>query len=122
MVTKQPRKQRKSLYNAPHHKRHRGMSAHLSEELHGKHGRRSIPLVKGDTVAIMRGEEGIKGHIGKVETIDRKSYSITIDGVTHAKADGTQVAKKVHPSNVVITRLNTDDPLRRARLKEEAEQ
>ena len=118
MVTTQPRKQRKNLFNAPLHIRHRGMNAHLSEELSKKYSRRSFPVVKGDTVAVMRGEEGIKGHIGKVESINRKKYRITIDGITHAKADGTQVAKGIHPSNVVITRLNTDDPRRRDRLKE----
>ena len=94
------------------------MSAHLSTELRKKYNRRSIPVVKGDTVAVVRGEEGIKGHVGKIENINHKSYSLTIDGVTHPKADGTQVAKKVHPSNVIITRLNTDDPRRRERLKE----
>ncbi len=122
MASKYKGKQRKAHYNAPHHRRQKKMGVHLSEDLRTKHGKRSIPVVKGDTVAIMRGDDDIKGHVGKVDLVDRKHYRISIDGVTMAKADGTEVARKISPSNVVITRLNLDDPRRKTRISTEEEE
>ena len=51
----QPRKQRKFVYNAPLHTRHKFLSAHLSKELRQKYGKRNLPLRKGDEVLVMRG-------------------------------------------------------------------
>ncbi|MBC7119559.1 MAG: 50S ribosomal protein L24, partial [Methanobacteriaceae archaeon] len=62
--SKQPRKQRKFLHNAPLHIRHKIMSANLSKELREEYNRRSLPVRKGDKVEIMRGD--FKGHQGKI--------------------------------------------------------
>ncbi len=110
-VSVQPRKQRKELYNAPNHKRRIVMSSHLSDDLEDAYGIRSYPVRKGDTVKIMRGSH--KGATGKVAKIDRSSYFITVDGVTMTKADGKEVARKIHPSNVMITQLDLSDPARK---------
>jgi len=110
-ISIQPRKQRRGLYNAPLHKRRIIMSSHLSDELEETYGIRSYPVRKGDTVKIMRGSH--KGATGKVASIDRKNYFITVDGVTMTKADGKEVARKIHPSNVMITQLDLSDPKRK---------
>jgi large subunit ribosomal protein L24 len=52
--SKQPRKQRKYLYNMDLHNVKKLMSAHLSKELMKKYGKRNIPIRKGDKVKIMR--------------------------------------------------------------------
>jgi len=112
----QPRKQRKALYNAPVHIRRKMIAAHLGEDLLLKYNRRSVSVIKGDTVKVLRGD--FKGHQNKVVGIDAKSGMITIEGVTVAKADGTKVAKPLRPSNVIITRLDLTDSYRRAKLTE----
>ena len=42
---------------------------------------------------------------------------ITIEGVTINQADNTAVARPIHASNVVITKLNLDDAWRKDALK-----
>ena len=115
-TSKQPRKQRKYMYNAPKHHRRKELSSHLSEELLLKYNVRSITVIKGDTVKVMRG--ALKGHIGTVANINTRKRMITVEGATIAKADGTQLAKWIHPSNVMITKLNLVDPYRRRKLGE----
>jgi len=119
MTTTKARKQRKAHFNAPWHKRRRMMSAHLSEEyLEDKKRKlpRAVPVRKGDVVKIMRGDDA--GKEGKVATLDYRALRITIEGITHAKSDGTQVAKTIHPSNVRIVKLDETDPLRLKRFEE----
>lgn len=110
----QPRKQRKALIDAPLHRRHRELAAHLGEALLVKYNRRSLPLVKGDTVKVVRG--AFRGHEDKIASIDHTSLTVIVEGVTVTKADGTKKPRPVDPSNLVITRLNLTDPLRRERL------
>lgn len=110
----QPRKQRYALHNASIHTAHRGLAAHLAEALLLKYNRRSFPLVKGDTVKVMRG--AFRGHEEKVASVDVHIRKVTVEGVTNTKADGTKKARPVDPSNLLITRLNLTDPLRRERL------
>lgn len=112
--SKQPRKQRKARYNAPLHIRHKFMSAALSDELRDKHGKRSFPLRKGDTVRVVRGDD--KGKEGKVRTVDLKGEKITVEGVVVARSDLSEVPRTVHPSNVVITKLELKDKLRESAL------
>jgi large subunit ribosomal protein L24 len=49
-ASKQPRKQRKYLANAPTHTRHKFISANLTKELRKKYGKRNFPLRKEDSV------------------------------------------------------------------------
>jgi len=115
MISKQPRKQRKARYNAPLHVRQKFMTAPLTVELQDKYGRRSFPLRKGDTVRIMRGDD--KGKTGKVRSVDLKKEKIIVEGVVLARSDLTEVPRPVHPSNVVITKLDLSDKLREVALK-----
>ncbi len=110
--SRQPRKQRKALFNAPLHKRQKLMSAPLSPELREKYGIRNLPVRKGDTVRVMRGTWA--GHEGKVVRVDLKRMRIYIDGVTIRKADGTPRFYPIHPSKVMIISLDTSDKRRMA--------
>jgi large subunit ribosomal protein L24 len=83
MVSSQPRKQRKSRYQAPLHIRHKLMGAMLSDELKEK-----------------------------VSRVDLKKMTITVDGVSVTKSDGTEVPRPVQPSNVMITKLELKDDKR----------
>ncbi len=116
MSSTQPRKQRKARYDAPLHVRRKQVAAHLSEELLLKYNRRSMPVVTGDEVKVLRGNH--KGESGKVVDVDTKHRNIVVEGVTVKKADGTDVPRPVDPSNVLITKLNLDDARRRAKLGE----
>ena len=118
MKTTKPGKQRKRMYQAPLNERYRRFSAPLSSKLKDSHGTSSVPVRKGDTVMVMRGDR--KGSEGKVTQIDRKKYLIFVDGATREKVDGTQIPVPIHPSKVMITRLNLDDKWRKKILERKA--
>ena len=113
-MSTQPRKERKALYNAPVHVRRARIAAHLDEPLLLKYNTRSTTVRKGDTVRIMRGEYA--GPTGKILEVNTRTGKVTVDGVTVSKAKATQVARPLDPSNLVITKLDLTDPLRRAKL------
>ena len=114
MSSIQPRKQRKAWYNAPLHLRRKQMASHLSEDLLLKYNVRRTPVVTGDEVKILRGDH--HGETGKVVSVDTKRRKVVVEGITHKKADGTDVAMPVDASNLLITRLNLEDKRRRAKL------
>ena len=109
------RKQRKELFNAPLHKKRKEIAAHLEENLLLKYDKRSLSVIKGDTVAVMRGS--FKGHEDKVAKVNVKKRTLEIEGITMSKADGNKIAKPIHPSNVLITKLNLTDKWRRKKLE-----
>ena len=115
MKTTKPGKQRKRLYQAPLNERYRRFSAPLSSKLKESHSTNSVPVRKGDTVTIMRGDR--KGSEGKVTQINRKKYRIFVEGATREKVDGTTTFIPIHPSKVMITRLNLDDKWRKKILE-----
>ncbi len=110
MTSSQPRKQRKSRYQAPLHLRHKFLGALLSDDLKEKHKIKTIPVRMGDTVKIMRGDH--RGTEGKIAGVNLEKMTITVDGVTVTKSDGTEVPRPVHPSNVMITKLEIKDERR----------
>jgi len=115
MMSMKPRKQRKELYNAPIHKKRRWIASHLQENLLLKYDKRSISLVKGDTVRVMRGS--FRGHEDKIVKVNVKKRYVEIEGITMSKADGNKIAKPIHASNVIITKLNLTDKWRRKKLE-----
>jgi large subunit ribosomal protein L24 len=117
MVSKQPRKQRKALHEAKLHKRQKAMSCNISGALRKKYGRRSIQVRKGDTVEIMRGDH--TAHKGKVEKVFLKKYRLNVSGASVKRTDGTDRYYPIHPSNVMITKLDTTDERRMTKLKGE---
>ena len=115
--SKQPRKQRKYVYNAPLHARRKLVSVHMSPPLRNRYKRRSLPVRKGDEVKIMVGKfKGMKGVVERVNLRDRKVY---IDSVKVKKVDGSEVMRVLKPSNLMLTSLNMDDK-KRARAMEKA--
>ncbi|QSZ67136.1 50S ribosomal protein L24 [Methanofollis aquaemaris] len=116
IASKQPRKQRKIRYNASTHQRSRFLSAPLSKDLREEYKRRRARVVSGDTVQVLRGEHA--GTEGVVDSVDTKKGMIEVHGVTVAKTDGTEVPRPVNASNVMITKLKTEDPRRVAKLEE----
>jgi large subunit ribosomal protein L24 len=92
------------------HKRDKFLGANLSVNLREQHNKRSIRVIKGDTVRILRGEYvGIEGKVEKVNTL---RSTLSIEGVQREKIRGGNVKVQVHASNVQIISLNTDDDYR----------
>jgi large subunit ribosomal protein L24 len=104
------RKQRKHYFEAPIHRVHKMMSATLSDELRDRYRIRSFPIRKGDTVKVLRGD--YKGVTGAVTRIDYKRRRIYVNGVVRQKVSGEAVHVAIHPSKVMITKLNLDDKRR----------
>jgi large subunit ribosomal protein L24 len=112
----QPRKQRKARYNAPAHLRGKFLSAPLSPDLRKEYRIRSVRVVKGDSVKVLRGNAA--GTEGVVDAVDTDRSLIVVQGVAVQKADGTEVPRPVNPSNVQVTKLNLKDPRRAGKLSE----
>ncbi len=111
----QPRKQRKYRYNAPIHVKGAFLHAPLATDLREKYGKRSFRVVTGDTVKILRGEYA--GTEGVVDKIDVQNSKFLVHGVSIKKANGEEVSRPIDPSKVMITKLNTKDAIRMARLE-----
>jgi len=103
------------LYNAPLHKKRKWISSHLAENLLLKYDRRSLPVVKGDTVKVMRGN--YRGHEDKISKVNVRDQTVEIEGVTITTAKGTKIAKPIHASTLLITKLNVTDKWRRQKLE-----
>lgn len=92
------------------HKRDKFLGANLSENLREQHRKRSMRVIKGDTVRILRGE--YVGIEGKVEKVNTERSTLSIEGVQREKIRGGNVKVQIHASNVQIISLNTDDEYR----------
>lgn len=91
------------------------MRAPLSKELREKYGFRTATIRKGDTVLVMRGD--YKGHEGKVISVNYSKGRITIEGINVKKADGSLRPVPIHPSKVMITKLDLTDKWRRDKFE-----
>jgi large subunit ribosomal protein L24 len=89
--------------------------SNLSEDLKKQYNKRSVSVIKGDTVKIMRGE--YKGVEGKVEKINTERGRLSIEGVQREKIKGGQVKVQIHASNVVISSLKLDDDFRKNKIE-----
>lgn len=92
------------------HKRDKLLGANLSENLRKQHNKRSMRVIKGDTVRILRGE--YVGVEGKVEKVNTERSTLSIEGVQREKIRGGKVKVQIHASNVQIISVNTDDEYR----------
>jgi len=108
--SKKPRKQRKYVYHAPLHIRHKFLSTHLSKELREKYKKRAFPVRKGDEVQVMKGK--FKKKSGKISRVDLNKIKVYIDGITRKKVDGSEIQVPIHPSNLKIINLNLEDKKR----------
>ena len=117
--SKQPRKQRKYLANAPLHIRKKFLSINLSKDLRKKYGKRNIPVKKGDVVKILRGK--FKKKQGKIKEVKLKTSKVIVDGIQVKKQDGSKANVKLQPSNLQIIELNTDDKKRLKQINKQKE-
>lgn len=92
------------------HKREKLLGANLSENLREQYNKRSMRVIKGDTVRILRGE--YVGIEGKVEKVNTERSTLSIEGVQREKIRGGKVKVQIHASNVQIISVNTDDEYR----------
>ncbi len=116
--SKKPRAQRRAVANAPHHRRRKFLSAPLSDELKAKYGLRSLPVRKGDTVKVMRGD--FSGIEGKVIGVDRERARILVEGITRESVSGEAKNVPIHASKVMITSLDLSDKWRAEALSARA--
>ena len=116
MVSSKARIQRKAQANATAHVRRKMLSAHLSDDLREKYGKRTARVCKGDTVVVVRGNEDIRNIEGKVVNVYTKTGRVAIEGITIKQADGTEAERPIHASNLVIVKLNLDDAWRKEAL------
>ena len=116
-MSEHPTKQRNQRTRAPLHERHDQVRAHLSEDLRQQYGTRSVRVNAGDTVEILRGD--FAGEDGEVMQVDLKDATVQVEDVTVEKADGEEVPRAIDASNLRVTDLELDDPVRRERLEGE---
>ena len=112
MASSKARVQRRNQANASAHVKRKMLSAHLSDELRAKYGVRTARVCMGDTVVVVRGNAEIRNIEGKVVGVYTGTGRVAIDGITIAQADGTAAERPIHASNLVITKLNTEDQWR----------
>jgi large subunit ribosomal protein L24 len=114
--SEQPRKQRKARYTAPSHVKTKYLNAPLSSALKEKYKKKTLRVIKGDTVKVTRGD--FVGDEGLVDAVDTNKLKLIVHGVTSTKADGTEVPRVIDASNVQLTKLNLNDKRRVAKLGE----
>jgi len=105
----------KQIFQATLQNRSKQMGSALSKDLHKKYGKRSVRVIEGDHVTILRGE--FKGVDGKITQISTEKLSVAIDGVKKEKTKGDKFDVYIHTSNLVVTSLNSSDKWRIAKLK-----
>ena len=97
----------------------RRVSAHLADDLKTRYSMRAVPIRKGDSVRVLRGE--FAGLEGKVDTIDRPHSRVFVEGMTREKTAGGKSSRlSVHASKVILTNLNLSDKWRSSLLEDKA--
>ena len=103
------------IYRASLRTRSNQLGSALSKDLQKKYGKRSIRVVEGDTIKVVRGE--YKDVDGKVAHVSTQANSVAIEGIKKEKGQGDKFDVLIHTSNVVVTALNTDDSWRNSKLE-----
>src|SRR2546428_13218961 len=97
----------------------RRVSAHLADDLKTRYSTRAVPIRKGDSVRVLRGE--FAGLEGKVDTIDRPHSRVFVEGMTREKTAGGKPSRlSDHPSKAILTNLNLPDKWRTSPLEDKA--
>jgi len=98
------------LIHASKHELDKMLGAALADELREQYKKKTMRVVKGDSVMVVRGE--YKGRGGKVEDVHTERGTLNIEGMQREKIRGGQVKVPIHASNVKITALNFEDKRR----------
>lgn len=104
----------KLIYRAHQSVLSKQLGCNLSKDLRQKYGKRSMRVIVGDTVKVMRGE--YKGVDGKVKDVSTIKNGVTIEGIKKEKLKGGQIDIYIHSSNLLLTELNTGDKWRLRKL------
>ena len=99
------------------HQRDRMVSASLADNLREAYKKRTLRVVRGDSVKVLRGE--YKGVEGKVENVDTEHGTLNIEGVQREKIKGGHVKVPIHASKVMIINLNMTDKRRSNKIQGE---
>lgn len=111
-----PTKMRNELiYHPTFHTRSKQLGSQLSEDLRKKYGKKSVRVIEGDSIKIVRGE--FKGVDGKISKVSTKKSSVAVEGVKKEKTKGDKFDVYIHTSNLLVTGLNTEDKWRIAKLE-----
>jgi len=103
------------LIHVSKHRLDKMLGASLADELRGQYKKKTVRVVKGDSVMVVRGE--YKGRGGKVEEVDTERGTLHIEGMQREKIRGGQVKVPIHSSKVKITILNLEDKQRSNRIQ-----
>ena len=103
------------IYRATMQTRSKQIGSALSKDLRKKYGKRSVRVIEGDNVTILRGE--FKGVDGKVAKVSTEKSSVAIEGVKKEKTKGDKFDVYIHASNLMVTSLNTEDKRRVSKLE-----
>jgi len=118
--SKQPRRQRKALFQHKNHQRSKLLSARVADFLREEYGIKNIPLRVGDSVKIVKGEfTDFEGEVIEIT----KNQRAKIKEATFDKADGTQFHPAIHISKLVITKFHKEkkmDPWRAGMIDRKA--
>ena len=101
--------------NVYKHIRDKAVSSNLANNLREQYGRRSMRVIKGDTIKVLRGE--YSGIEGKVEKVNTKRATLAIEGVQREKIRGGNVKVPIHASNVQIVALKLGDAFRQNKIE-----
>ena len=102
------------MLHIPKHVRDGMICSSLADNLREQYGRRSVRVIKGDNIRVMRGE--YTGIEGKIEKVNTQRGTLAIEGIQREKVRGGNVKVQIHASNVKIIGLNLDDKKRENRL------
>jgi large subunit ribosomal protein L24 len=91
------------------------LGAVLDDSLRRQYNRKSLRVIKGDSVKVIRGE--YKGVEGKVEKVNTENATFHIEGIQRDKIKGGQVKIPIHSSNVIVIGLNLEDKNRSRKLQ-----
>jgi len=114
---KSPRKQRRFVRNSPQHVHRRMLRCKLDDTLREEYGLRSLNVKKGDLVRIMRGQ--FRDTEGKILAVDYRTIRVYVDGASTTKSDGKEAKVPVHPSSLMLVKLELNDE-RRKRIQARA--
>src|ERR687885_2731967 len=120
MSTRYSKSRLKTITVTPKHIRDKSICSTLTEDLREQYNRRSIRVIKGDTVRVMRGE--YTGIEGKVEKVDTTRGTLSIEGIQREKVRGGNVKVQIHSSNVRVSGLNLDDKYRQNKIRRRDQQ
>jgi large subunit ribosomal protein L24 len=110
--SRQPRKQRKALFNYNNHQRSKLFTVRVADFLREEYGIKKIPIRVGDSVRITHGEfRDFEGEVLEVT----KDLRCKIKEAKFEKTDGTEFHPAIHISNLIITKFTKEkkmDPWR----------